>query len=128
MCNILFSMKSFFLFQTVKVLIFMAVFYALSWLPLHVISVMGSSNTELMNQEFLPVLWMFSHWFAFTNCTAQPINYFVMNKDFRRKAKKLLWKICCCGKEPNTQPYSRSSLTMRNSTRSSMRENFETKI
>lgn len=118
------------MFQTVKVLICMAVFYALSWLPLHVITVVGSNATKLMNQELLQVVWMFSHWFAFTNCAVHPINYFVMNKDFRGKTKKLLWRMCCCSQDPQTQSltYGRHSLSSRNTSRSCIRENLETKI
>ncbi|XP_061173463.1 RYamide receptor-like [Saccostrea echinata] len=81
--------------RTVKVLICVAVSYALSWLPLHVITVVGSNNQQLMSQEYLQVYWMFSHWFAFTNCAVHPINYFVMDRDFRKKTKKLFRSPCC---------------------------------
>ncbi|XP_062580078.1 RYamide receptor-like [Saccostrea cucullata] len=81
--------------RTVKVLICVAVFYALSWLPLHVITVVASNNQQLMSQEYLQVHWMFSHWFAFTNCAVHPINYFVMDKNFRKKTMKLFRSPCC---------------------------------
>ncbi|XP_061173467.1 RYamide receptor-like [Saccostrea echinata] len=116
--------------RTVKVLICVAVSYAISWLPLHVTTIVGSNNNQLMSQEYMQVFWMFSHWFAFTNCAVHPINYFVMDKDFRKKTKNMFGKMCCLCLKTQLQLHhrNRDSLPSHNTLRTSIKGGLVTKV
>lgn len=96
-------------FQTVKMLVCVAVSYAISWLPLHVITIVGSNDHRVRSTQYFQVLWIFSHWLAFTNCAIHPVNYFVMNREFRKRTKNLFFKCFCLTSKKQTVYLTRAS-------------------
>ena len=72
--------------------------YALSWMPLHVITLVGDSNPEIYNKVAVHMTWLFAHWLAFSNCAMNPIIYCWMNSAFRSSFLYMFRKVTCYAK------------------------------
>ncbi|KAK3584604.1 hypothetical protein CHS0354_017754, partial [Potamilus streckersoni] len=59
------------------------VFYALCWLPLHVITIVGDNYPSIYNQLHGPILWHCFHWLAMSNSCYNPMIYIWMSPKFR---------------------------------------------
>ena len=84
-----------FLFQTVKMLITVAATYALCWLPIHVITILGDIDPTIFDNQYMHVVWLFSHWLAVSNCFSNPVIYFWMNSGFRQGFLRILPSKSC---------------------------------
>ncbi|GFO32110.1 cardioexcitatory receptor [Plakobranchus ocellatus] len=76
--------------RLVKMIIIVVVIYAVCWLPLHVITVVGDHNPEIYNLPHIDVVWLCAHWLAMSHSCYNPIVYFSLNTTFRRNLKRMM--------------------------------------
>ena len=74
-------------FQLIRMMITVVVFYALCWLPLHTITIIGDNNPDIYNQKHVPILWLCFHWLSMSNSCYNPIIYLWMSPKFRAGLK-----------------------------------------
>jgi len=74
---------SYIYFQMIKMMVTVVIFYALCWLPLHTISLIGDHNPAIYNNKYTPVLWLCFHWLSMSNSCYNPIIYLWMSPKFR---------------------------------------------
>lgn len=77
------------------------VFYAMCWLPFHVITLVGDHDHTIYDKTFMPSIWVFSHWLAMSNSCYNPMIYIWLSPKFRaglqlavRKCSKRRSKKC----------------------------------
>ena len=78
----------------IRMMVTVVIFYALCWLPFHVITLAGDQNPEIYNQSFMPVLWVLFHWLAMSNSCYNPIIYCWMSPKFRAGLHLAFYKCC----------------------------------
>lgn len=76
-------------------LITVAVTYALCWLPIHVITILGDIDPTIFDNHYMHVIWLFSHWLSVSNCFSNPVIYFWMNSGFRQGLLRILPSRSC---------------------------------
>ena len=76
-------------------LITVAATYALCWLPIHVITILGDIDPTIYDFQYMHVVWLFSHWLAVSNCFSNPVIYFWMNSGFRQGFLRILPSKAC---------------------------------
>lgn len=74
------------------------IFYALCWLPLHIITLVGDHNPTIYNNKYVPILWLCSHWLSMSNSCYNPIIYLWMSPKFRT-GLRLALNSCCQRKQ-----------------------------
>ena len=67
----------------IKMMITVVVFYALCWLPVHVITLLGDHDPYIYNHAHMPIIWMMCQWLAMSNSCYNPIIYIWMSPKFR---------------------------------------------
>lgn len=67
----------------IRMMITVVVFYALCWLPLHTITIIGDNNPDIYNRKYVPILWLCFHWLSMSNSCYNPIIYLWMSPKFR---------------------------------------------
>lgn len=77
-------------------MITVVVIYALCWLPLHLITILGDLYPSIYWIENIHIVWLFSHWLAMSNSCYNPFVYCWMNARFRDGFKQIL---CCRTRE-----------------------------
>ncbi|KAK7004187.1 cardioexcitatory receptor, partial [Biomphalaria glabrata] len=73
----------------VKMIIIVVSIYAVCWLPLHVITLVGDSNPTIYNNPHMELVWLCAHWLAMSHSCYNPIVYFSLNATFRKSLKHL---------------------------------------
>ena len=69
----------------VKMMLAVVVIYAICWLPLHVITLIGDAIPRVVwRVEHIQSIWVVCHWVAMSSCAYNPIVYCWMNSSFRR--------------------------------------------
>ncbi|RUS91012.1 hypothetical protein EGW08_001229, partial [Elysia chlorotica] len=76
--------------RLVKMIIIVVVIYAVCWLPLHVITVVGDHNPDIYSLPHMNVVWLCAHWLAMSHSCYNPIVYFSLNTTFRRNLKRMM--------------------------------------
>ncbi|XP_069125753.1 RYamide receptor-like [Argopecten irradians] len=89
--------------KTIKMIIVVVIAYLLSWLPLHVITVVGDLDQSIFNSQCVHMLWLISHWLAFSNSGVNPVIYYWMNSKFRQNVLYCL-RLPCCRAERHKRP------------------------
>lgn len=74
---------SFSLLQMIRMMITVVVFYALCWLPIHVITILGDHDFLIYDHPYMPIIWLLCHWLAMSNSCYNPIIYIWMSPKFR---------------------------------------------
>lgn len=82
-------------FQTLTMLIAVVATYALSWLPIHTINLIGENDPEIYDDKAIHITWLFFTWLALSNSGANPIIYCWMNEKFRRGFLLIFHCITC---------------------------------
>lgn len=59
--------------------------YAVCWLPIHVITLIGEADTSFYNNKAVHALWLFAHWLAVCNSTVNPVLVLAKQEKFRRQ-------------------------------------------
>ncbi|KAH9498936.1 hypothetical protein Btru_005396 [Bulinus truncatus] len=75
--------------RLVKMIIIVVVIYAVCWLPIHVITLVGDHNEKIYDLPHMDVVWICAHWFAMSHSCYNPIVYFSLNATFRRNLKRI---------------------------------------
>lgn len=76
-------------------MITVVIIYALCWLPLHTITLIGDSHPEVYAYKHIQVVWIACHWLAMSNCCYNPMVYCWMNSRFRNGFRYVL-RFCPC--------------------------------
>ena len=77
------------------------IFYALCWLPLHTITLVGDHNPNIYNNKYIPILWLCFHWLSMSNSCYNPIIYLWMSPKFRA-GLRLALNSCFQRKQPTS--------------------------
>lgn len=100
------------------------VIYAICWLPLHVITIIGDVTPDIYDIKYVNIIWLCAHWLAMSNSCYNPIIYCLLNANFRNGFMRVFQR-CSCGiiassesielqavrlQDTNTTSYSFSSL------------------
>ncbi|OWF56520.1 RYamide receptor-like [Mizuhopecten yessoensis] len=78
--------------RLIKMMATVVIFYALCWLPLHVVTLVGEQDPTIYNSPHMPVVWVFCHWLAMSNSCYNPIIYIYMSPKFRTGLKLAVQK------------------------------------
>jgi hypothetical protein len=106
---LLFMSFSFLYLQTLKMLVAVVITYALTWLPLHALTIMGDINPNLYNHMHTHIMWLTFHFVAFSNSGTNPIIYCYMNKTFRVGFNLFFRRIFCINKQtPHARRFTMS--------------------
>ncbi|VDI29037.1 neuropeptide Y receptor [Mytilus galloprovincialis] len=76
--------------KSLKMLFTLVSVYAITWLPIHIITTIADLNPTLYDHRFAHILWLFFHWLAFSNTGINPMVYCWVNKAFQKKLRLLL--------------------------------------
>ena len=68
----------------VKMMIIVVIIYALCWLPLHTITLVGDSYETIYSYLYIHIIWTACHWLAMSNSCYNPIVYCWMNSKYRQ--------------------------------------------
>ncbi|OWF41941.1 RYamide receptor-like [Mizuhopecten yessoensis] len=95
--------------KTIKMIIVVVIAYLLSWLPLHVITIVGDLDQSIFDADYVHMMWLAAHWLAFSNSGVNPVIFFWMNTKFRHNFIVCIHTKCCCqGKHLKTLTYKDS--------------------
>ena len=99
-------LKDVFIFQMVKMMITVVIIYALCWLPLHTLTILGDVHQEIYDFRYIQVVWIACHWLAMSNSCYNPMVYCWMNSKYRNGFRYVL-RFCPCisYKEEEHGPY-----------------------
>ena len=81
--------------QMVKMMITVVIIYAMCWLPLHTITLVGDAHPNIWTYRYIQIVWISCHWLAMSNCCYNPMVYCWMNSRFRNGFKYAL-RACPC--------------------------------
>ena len=79
----------------VKMMITVVIIYALCWLPLHTITLVGDNHPEIFEFQHISIVWTSCHWLAMSNSCYNPMVYCWMNSKFRNGFRYVL-RFCPC--------------------------------
>ncbi|ESO89275.1 hypothetical protein LOTGIDRAFT_105957 [Lottia gigantea] len=79
--------------RLIKMIIIVVTIYAVCWLPLHVVTLIGDQDPTIFDSDYMVYLWMCFHWLAMSHSCYNPFVYFWINPHFREGIKKLFF-IC----------------------------------
>ena len=89
----------------VKMMITVVVIYAICWLPLHTITLIGDQHPEIYDLKYVNVIWLICHWLAMSNSCYNPVIYCWMNSKYRDGFRYLLrWCPCVRFETVQAQP------------------------
>ncbi|KAK6187706.1 hypothetical protein SNE40_005670 [Patella caerulea] len=69
--------------RLVKMIIIVVTIYAVCWLPLHVLTLIGDQNPDIFDAPYMMYVWMCAHWLAMSHSCYNPFVYFWINPNFR---------------------------------------------
>ncbi|XP_052268702.1 RYamide receptor-like [Dreissena polymorpha] len=73
--------------KMIKMMVTVVLFYALCWLPLHTITLLGDHNPSIYNNNYIPIIWICCHWLSMSNSCYNPLIYLWMSPKFRTGLK-----------------------------------------
>ncbi|XP_046554228.1 RYamide receptor-like [Haliotis rubra] len=76
--------------RMVKMIIVVVVIYAVCWLPLHVLTLVGDRDQSIYNNSYMNVVFLAIQWLATSHSCYNPFVYFWMNPKFRNGFKRML--------------------------------------
>ena len=82
----------------------MVIIYALCWLPLHCITVVGDLESSIWDFEHIKLVWNVCHWLAVSSCCWNPIVYYWTNDTLRAGFLYALGMWCPCVSRPPEPP------------------------
>jgi len=74
----------------------MVVVYALCWLPLHCVTVLGDLDPAVWKFEHIQLVWIGCHWLAMSSCCWNPIVYYWTKDTLRAGFSYALGTWCPC--------------------------------
>lgn len=94
-------------FQTFAVFMTIVFAYAICWLPIHVITIIGDITPSIYDVPSVHVLWLFAHFLAVSNAAINPVIVLVMQRKFRQRLNPVLTVLT------KAEDYRRSSASSR---------------
>ncbi|XP_033747097.1 RYamide receptor-like [Pecten maximus] len=95
--------------KTIKMIVVVVIAYLLSWLPIHVITIVGDLDQSIFDADYVHMMWLSAHWLAFSNSGVNPVIYFWMNSKFRHNLVVCFNMKCCFpGKHQKSLEYKNS--------------------
>lgn len=88
----------------VKMMITVVIIYALCWLPLHTITLVGDAHEQIYHYRYIQVIWIACHWLAMSNSCYNPIVYCWMNSKFRNGFCYVMRWLPCIHYHDNATP------------------------
>jgi len=85
-------------------MIVMVVIYALCWLPLHCVTVIGDLQPTIWNFDGIQLVWIACHWLAVSSCCWNPVVYYWTNDTLRAGFTYALGSWCPCVRQSTTPP------------------------
>jgi len=82
----------------------MVIIYALCWLPLHCVTVLGDLQPTIWNFEGIQLVWIACHWLAMSSCCWNPIVYYWTNDTLRAGFTYALGTWCPCVRRTTKPP------------------------
>ena len=82
----------------------MVIIYAMCWLPLHCVTVLGDLKPSIWNFEHIQLVWIGCHWLAISSCCWNPIVYYWTNDTLRAGFTHALRTWCPCVSRPLVPP------------------------
>jgi len=82
----------------------MVIIYALCWLPLHCVTVLGDLQPTIWNFNGIQLVWIACHWLAVSSCCWNPIVYYWTNDTLRAGFTYALGTWCPCVRRPTPPP------------------------
>lgn len=76
-------------------MITVVVIYAVCWLPIHAITLIGDSHPDVWKFRHIQSVWIGCHWLAMSSCCYNPIVYCWMNPKFRN-GFYYIFRFCPC--------------------------------
>ena len=67
----------------VRMMLTVVIIYALCWLPLHTVTIIGDRKPDIWEFRHIRVIWIGCHWLAMSSCCYNPFVYCWMNSTFR---------------------------------------------
>ncbi|WAQ95698.1 RYAR-like protein [Mya arenaria] len=87
--------------KMIKMMVTVVIFFALCWLPFHIITLIGDINPTIYNNNYVPILWLCFHWLSMSNSCYNPMIYLWMSPKFRT-GLKLAMSSCHLRRKSNT--------------------------
>jgi len=81
-------------------MIVMVAIYALCWLPLYCVTVIGDLQPTIWNFEGIQLVWIVCHWLAVSSCCWNPIVYYWTNDTLRAGFTYAVGTWCPCVSRP----------------------------
>ena len=69
--------------------------YAMCWLPLHTVTLLGDMHQGIYDYKYIQVVWCACHWLAMSNSCYNPMVYCWMNSKYRNGFRYVL-RFCPC--------------------------------
>jgi len=82
----------------------MVVIYALCWLPLHCVTVLGDLQPSIWQFKYIQLVWIACHWLSVSSCCWNPIVYYWMNDTLRAGFAYAVGSWCPCVRRSDTVP------------------------
>ena len=86
-----------------RMLIIIVVCYAIIWLPLHAINVIGTLDSSIYDQVYVHVLWLASHWLTATCCCINNTVFVCRSRTYRAFTVEILSKLCLMKKKQRSE-------------------------
>ena len=80
----------------------MVIIYALCWLPLHCVTVLGDLQPTIWDFDGIQLVWIACHWLAVSSCCWNPIVYYWTNDTLRAGFTHTLRTLCVCMRRQST--------------------------
>ncbi|XP_054166956.1 RYamide receptor-like [Oppia nitens] len=78
--------------KMIKMMMLCVLSYALCWLPLNTITLIGDQMPDIWTHRYIILIWICSHWLAMSHSSYNPIIIFTMNAKFRLSLIQLFAK------------------------------------
>lgn len=76
-----------------SMLIMVVLNYLFSWLPYHVITIVGDVNPTIYDSKTVHMLWVVAHLLSFSNSGTNVIIYYWRNRNYRMAFKSLMERL-----------------------------------
>jgi len=100
-------------------MITVVVIYALCWLPIHAITLIGDRHPDIWAFQHIQSVWVVCHWLAMSNSCYNPIVYYWMNAKFRNGFCYVFRRCPCVQYDPISAnggtAYSKTSMVLHSS-------------
>ena len=66
-----------------------------SWLPLHIVTMVGDTDPTIYDDQNIHILWVIFHWLGLSNCGTNCIFYFLKSSTIKIELKIFFSRMTC---------------------------------